>query len=210
MDKRSCWTGWGPLVRTGCCWPRSGPGWSRPAAANIPAARTSSVLSSSFWPGSCCIWRDGRKRLCAAWGATRRRNGTVCCFCRTGWKRRRRRARAPCAVCGRPSGQKNPSAHRDFLGSLMGMGIVREKVGDILVRPESADHPGAGDGGGHSCCKAGRAPAGRGCTSPRSQPLTLHIPQAPVGGGAGHRLLPAAGCGGLHRTSACPGARRRS
>lgn len=29
--------------------------------------------------------------------------------------------------------------HRDLLGSLMGMGIVREKVGDILVGPESAD-----------------------------------------------------------------------
>ena len=28
---------------------------------------------------------------------------------------------------------------RDILGSLMGMGIVREKVGDILVSPESAD-----------------------------------------------------------------------
>ena len=30
-------------------------------------------------------------------------------------------------------------AHRDILGSLMGMGIVREKVGDILVGPESCD-----------------------------------------------------------------------
>ena len=30
-------------------------------------------------------------------------------------------------------------SHRDFLGSLMGMGIVREKIGDILVGPESAD-----------------------------------------------------------------------
>lgn len=29
--------------------------------------------------------------------------------------------------------------HRDFLGSLMGMGIVREKLGDILVSPNSAD-----------------------------------------------------------------------
>ncbi len=29
--------------------------------------------------------------------------------------------------------------HRDFLGSLMGLGIVREKVGDLLVGPESAD-----------------------------------------------------------------------
>lgn len=31
--------------------------------------------------------------------------------------------------------------HRDFLGSLMGMGIVREKIGDILVSPDSADVP---------------------------------------------------------------------
>lgn len=30
-------------------------------------------------------------------------------------------------------------SHRDFLGSLMGMGIVREKLGDILVAPDSAD-----------------------------------------------------------------------
>ena len=30
-------------------------------------------------------------------------------------------------------------SHRDLLGSLMGMGIVREKLGDILVGPDSAD-----------------------------------------------------------------------
>jgi RNA-binding protein YlmH len=30
-------------------------------------------------------------------------------------------------------------SHRDFLGSLMGIGIVREKIGDILVGPDSAD-----------------------------------------------------------------------
>ena len=29
-------------------------------------------------------------------------------------------------------------SHRDFLGSLMGMGIVREKLGDILVKPDGA------------------------------------------------------------------------
>ena len=29
--------------------------------------------------------------------------------------------------------------HRDFLGSLMGMGVAREKIGDILVAPGSAD-----------------------------------------------------------------------
>ena len=34
---------------------------------------------------------------------------------------------------------EKPLSHRDFLGSLMGMGIVREKVGDILAGPGSAD-----------------------------------------------------------------------
>lgn len=29
--------------------------------------------------------------------------------------------------------------HRDFLGSLMGLGVVREKIGDILTAPDSAD-----------------------------------------------------------------------
>ncbi|WP_325200585.1 YlmH family RNA-binding protein [Oscillibacter sp.] len=29
--------------------------------------------------------------------------------------------------------------HRDFLGSILGLGVVREKIGDILVAPDSAD-----------------------------------------------------------------------
>lgn len=29
--------------------------------------------------------------------------------------------------------------HRDFLGSLMGLGLTREKIGDILVSPQWAD-----------------------------------------------------------------------
>lgn len=42
--------------------------------------------------------------------------------------------------CLRASFRKDEKlTHRDFLGSLMGMGIVREKVGDILVAPDSAD-----------------------------------------------------------------------
>lgn len=42
--------------------------------------------------------------------------------------------------CLRASFQENEKlTHRDFLGSLMGLGIVREKVGDILVAPDSAD-----------------------------------------------------------------------
>ena len=35
-------------------------------------------------------------------------------------------------------GEEQPT-HRDFLGSLMGMGIVREKLGDLLVSPEGCD-----------------------------------------------------------------------
>lgn len=35
--------------------------------------------------------------------------------------------------------EEDKLTHRDFLGSLMGLGIVREKVGDILVAPDSAD-----------------------------------------------------------------------
>ena len=36
------------------------------------------------------------------------------------------------------AGDKAPT-HRDLLGSLMGLGITRQSVGDILVSPESAD-----------------------------------------------------------------------
>lgn len=35
--------------------------------------------------------------------------------------------------------EETAPTHRDFLGSLMGLGIVREKLGDILVGPDSAD-----------------------------------------------------------------------
>lgn len=35
--------------------------------------------------------------------------------------------------------QEGSLTHRDFLGSLMGMGLTRESVGDILVSGESAD-----------------------------------------------------------------------
>ena len=35
--------------------------------------------------------------------------------------------------------EEDALTHRDFLGSLMGMGVAREKVGDILAAPGSAD-----------------------------------------------------------------------
>lgn len=35
--------------------------------------------------------------------------------------------------------EENALTHRDFLGSLMGMGLTREKIGDILVTENSAD-----------------------------------------------------------------------
>lgn len=35
--------------------------------------------------------------------------------------------------------EENALTHRDFLGSLMGLGLTREKIGDILVTENSAD-----------------------------------------------------------------------
>ena len=45
------------------------------------------------------------------------------------------------AVC---RGSEEPS-HRDFLGSLMGLGITRDKFGDLLVSPGSCDLVAAAD-----------------------------------------------------------------
>lgn len=42
-------------------------------------------------------------------GGTRRQNAGWYCFCRIGWRWKRRRVRAPFGVCGRPSGQNSPS-----------------------------------------------------------------------------------------------------
>lgn len=46
---------------------------------------------------------------------------------------------ALCALRCRFCHAERLPTHRDFLGSLMGMGITRGSVGDILVSPESAD-----------------------------------------------------------------------
>ena len=82
--------------------------------------------------------------------------------------------------------------HRDFLGSLMGMGIVREKIGDILVGPDSADVLVLDT-------VAGKA-AGVG-DRPRLRPH----PGDPTGGTAGYGVLPAAGRRVLHRLPHGPG-----
>lgn len=66
-------------------------------------------------------------------------------------------------------------SHRDFLGSLMGMGIVREKVGDILVAPGSADLlvlEGVADFLLQSWSSAGRAKLRVSAIEPEN----LHIP----------------------------------
>ena len=67
-------------------------------------------------------------------------------------------------------------SHRDFLGSLMGMGIVREKIGDILVGPDSADLivlDTVSDFLLQSWDSAGRARL----TVSAIEPENLHIPQ---------------------------------
>lgn len=66
--------------------------------------------------------------------------------------------------------------HRDFLGSLMGMGVVREKIGDILVGPDSADLmvlDTVADFLLRSWDSAGRAKL----TVSAIEPENLHIPQ---------------------------------
>ena len=86
--------------------------------------------------------------------------------------------------------------HRDFLGSLMGMGIVREKVGDILVGEDEADLIVLDSVASfllESWISAGRAK------------LTVSEIPGPVPGGAGHRQLAAAGRGGVYRLPAGPG-----
>lgn len=65
--------------------------------------------------------------------------------------------------------------HRDFLGSLMGMGVVREKVGDILVSSGSADLlvlEGVADFLLQSWSSAGRTKL----TVTAIEPDNLHIP----------------------------------
>ena len=78
--------------------------------------------------------------------------------------------------------------HRDFLGSLIGMGIVREKIGDILVSPGSADLlvlDSVADFLLQSWTSAGRA---------AGQPPP---PRRPAEGGPGYSILPSSGRGSL-------------
>ena len=71
--------------------------------------------------------------------------------------------------------EEDKLTHRDLLGSLMGMGIVREKVGDLLVGPGSADLlvlEGVGDYLLQNWSSAGRAKLHVSAI----QPENLHIP----------------------------------
>ncbi len=94
--------------------------------------------------------------------------------------------------------------HRDFLGSLMGMGVVREKIGDILVGPDSADVlvlDTVAEFLAQSWESAGRGEAAGGGDRPRLRPH----PGDPTGGTAGYGVLPAAGRRVLHRLPHGPG-----
>ncbi len=71
--------------------------------------------------------------------------------------------------------EEDKLTHRDFLGSLMGMGVVREKIGDILVAPDSADLlvlEGVADFLLQSWDSAGRAKLSVSAIEPEN----LHIP----------------------------------
>ena len=72
--------------------------------------------------------------------------------------------------------QEDGLTHRDILGSLMGIGIVREKVGDILVSPGSADLLVLDTVAGYllqSWNSAGRAKL----TVAQIDPAHIHLPQ---------------------------------
>lgn len=94
--------------------------------------------------------------------------------------------------------------HRDFLGSLMGMGIVREKIGDILVGPDSADVlvlDTVAEFLAQSWESAGRVKL----RVAEIDPGCVHNPGDPTGGTAGYGVLPAAGRRVLHRLPHGPG-----
>lgn len=58
------------------------------------------------------------------------RSESGCCFCRSGWRSPDGTEVAAVRAACRSGGDLT---HRDFLGSLMALGLTREKIGDILV-----------------------------------------------------------------------------
>ena len=73
-----------------------------------------------FWGG----YPDAERRVCfflPDWMEDGDADGGTLCAVRAGWKDGRN------------------LTHRDFLGALMGLGITREKLGDLLVQSDSCD-----------------------------------------------------------------------
>ena len=98
--------------------------------------------------------------------------------------------------------------HRDFLGSLMGMGIVREKIGDILVGPDSADVlvlDTVAEFLVQSWESAGRAKL----RVAEIDPGCVHIPEVRRARSGGTRCPPCGWTPCAPPASAWPGARRR-
>ena len=114
------------------------------------------------------------------------------------------------AACGQSFREEEQLTHRDFLGSLMGMGIVREKIGDILVGAESADLMVLDTVADVPGCRAGNLAGRAKLRVAEIDPGCVHIPEVHCEERAGHRVLPAAGRGVRPPASAWRGARRRS
>ena len=73
-------------------------------------------------------------------GGTPTRSGSSGPSCRTGWRRRSGWPGEDCPLCAL-SVTPAPGAsltHRDYLGALMGLGLTREKIGDILLTGQGA------------------------------------------------------------------------
>lgn len=102
------------------------------------------LTHTKFWICTRRRWQIG---CCAVWGNAvfsgadmSRRNAAWSFFCRNGWMPCRQRERTArllsFAVC---AAKMTPLTHRDYLGSLMGLGLRRDGIGDILVSEHGAD-----------------------------------------------------------------------
>lgn len=109
----------------------------------------------------------------------------------------------PVRACGAPGAAARSLTHRDFLGSILGLGLDREKVGDLLVADGRCDvlawrrSPTFWYSWSERACKTPSVPL---C------PWTAGAPAVETRAHPGHRSSPAAGRGGRLRLLPVPGA----
>ena len=94
-----------------------------------PAERVSVEALLAAW---------GRPR-CLFWGGYEGAERTVCLFPAEWQEDEDARGEAPLCALRCRFAPGSGLGHRDFLGAVLGLGITREKIGDMLVGEESCD-----------------------------------------------------------------------